>query len=716
MEVIILEEYFSIRPAGRHIFTIGRDLVQDKFAAIVELVKNAYDADATKVTILFDFDSKSNGLMITIKDDGHGMSRDVLLEKWLTLSTSDKKDRRESPKKRVMQGRKGIGRYAANTLGKDLELETVDVEGFKTSLYLLWEEFESASYLDDVKVKVTTEETDNRSGTSMKIHVFEQDVKEWVPFLSDRASNQMKLLKTELRKLTPPREFLDKKDKFEIYLEYKNFPGTYSIQELIEPFPLNNVYDYRIRGRVANNGGILYFENQRSGDPVEEIPFLEKTKCGPLNVDIRVYDREKEAIVELVGRGLGSNITEAKMLLNVNNGVGVYRNGFRIRPLGDPGFDWLRLDEDRVNNPSVKVGSNQIIGYVQIGAEEDSGLEEKSARDGLKHNLQYDSLKTIVRDIISNLESRRYKYRIKSGKSRKRNSATQGVEKLRGADIQTSVSKVLHQASLDDVVIEKVEEIIKREEFEFKRIANDLEDEIRTYQGQSTLGKIVNVILHEGRRPLNTFVNQIPSLSKSIERFNKAPNQNDAERIDRITKNILVEVESLKKLFESIDPLATKSRTDREEFNVYESIVGVYNIFENVLNEKNIKFEITGNPDSTLFGWKSDIYSIFTNLFDNSIFWISRRELQNGKIFVNVNKYKGGIRIEYRDSGPGIDPFILEDNILFDPGVTMKEGGMGLGLAIALESASRNSLKLTALPHEEGAHFILSSKGAQNDD
>jgi len=714
--VIILEEYYSIRPAGRHIFTIGRDLVQDKFAAIVELVKNAYDADATKVTILFDFDPKSTGLTITIKDDGHGMSRDVLLEKWLTLSTSDKKNRRESPKKRVMQGRKGIGRYAANTLGKDLELETVDVEGFKTSLYLLWEEFESASYLDDVKVKVTTEETDNRPGTSMKIRVFEQDVKEWVPFLSDRASSQMKLLKTELRKLTPPREFLDKKDKFEIYVEYKNFPGTYSIQELIEPFPLNDVYDYRIRGRVANNGGILYFENQRSGDPVEEIPYLEKTKCGPLNVDIRVYDREKEAIVELVGRGLGSNITEAKMLLNVNNGVGVYRNGFRIRPLGDPGFDWLRLDEDRVNNPSVKVGSNQIIGYVQIGAEEDSGLEEKSARDGLKHNLQYDSLKTIVRDIISNLESRRYKYRIKSGKSRKRNSATQGVEKLRGADIQTSVSKVLHQASLDDVIIEKVEEIIKKEESEFKRIANDLEDEIRTYQGQSTLGKIVNVILHEGRRPLNTFVNQIPSLSKSIERFNKAPNQNDAERIDRITKNILIEVESLKKLFESIDPLATKSRTDREEFNIYESIVGVYNIFENTLNEKNIKFEITGNPDSTLFGWKSDIYSIFTNLFDNSIFWISKHEMQNRKIFVNVDKYRGGIRIEYRDSGPGIDPFILEDNILFDPGVTMKEGGMGLGLAIALESASRNSLKLTALSHEEGAHFILSSKGAQNDD
>ena len=714
--MIILEEYYSIRPAGRHIFTIGRDLVQDKFAAIVELVKNAYDADATKVTILFDFDPKSTGLTITIKDDGHGMSRDVLLEKWLTLSTSDKKNRRESPKKRVMQGRKGIGRYAANTLGKDLELETVDVEGFKTSLYLLWEEFESASYLDDVKVKVTTEETDNRPGTSMKIRVFEQDVKEWVPFLSDRASSQMKLLKTELRKLTPPREFLDKKDKFEIYVEYKNFPGTYSIQELIEPFPLNDVYDYRIRGRVANNGGILYFENQRSGDPVEEIPYLEKTKCGPLNVDIRVYDREKEAIVELVGRGLGSNITEAKMLLNVNNGVGVYRNGFRIRPLGDPGFDWLRLDEDRVNNPSVKVGSNQIIGYVQIGAEEDSGLEEKSARDGLKHNLQYDSLKTIVRDIISNLESRRYKYRIKSGKSRKRNSATQGVEKLRGADIQTSVSKVLHQASLDDVIIEKVEEIIKKEESEFKRIANDLEDEIRTYQGQSTLGKIVNVILHEGRRPLNTFVNQIPSLSKSIERFNKAPNQNDAERIDRITKNILIEVESLKKLFESIDPLATKSRTDREEFNIYESIVGVYNIFENTLNEKNIKFEITGNPDSTLFGWKSDIYSIFTNLFDNSIFWISKHEMQNRKIFVNVDKYRGGIRIEYRDSGPGIDPFILEDNILFDPGVTMKEGGMGLGLAIALESASRNSLKLTALSHEEGAHFILSSKGAQNDD
>ena len=143
-----MSDTYSIRPAGRHIFTIGRDLIQDQFAAIVELVKNAYDADSPDVIVTFEVPDSRDHIVITIQDHGHGMSRDTIINKWLVPSTDDKLIRRVSPKGRQMQGRKGVGRYAASILGDDLLLETVTSEGEKTVVYVVWNDFEKAQYLD----------------------------------------------------------------------------------------------------------------------------------------------------------------------------------------------------------------------------------------------------------------------------------------------------------------------------------------------------------------------------------------------------------------------------------------------------------------------------------------------------------------------------------------------------------------------------------------
>jgi len=87
---------YKIRPAGRHILTIGRDLIQDSYAAVVELVKNAYDADSPDVNIVFRAKPDGSGYSIVITDHGHGMSRETVINKWMVPSTRDKLDRRES--------------------------------------------------------------------------------------------------------------------------------------------------------------------------------------------------------------------------------------------------------------------------------------------------------------------------------------------------------------------------------------------------------------------------------------------------------------------------------------------------------------------------------------------------------------------------------------------------------------------------------------------
>lgn len=134
--------------------TISRELIQNSYAAVVELVKNAYDADSTKVDIFFTAREDHTGYTVTIMDYGHGMSRDTVISKWMVLSTKDKLERKISPKGRVMQGRKGVGRYAASVLGSDLLLETVSIDKEKTTVFVEWDSFENADYLDDVEILI----------------------------------------------------------------------------------------------------------------------------------------------------------------------------------------------------------------------------------------------------------------------------------------------------------------------------------------------------------------------------------------------------------------------------------------------------------------------------------------------------------------------------------------------------------------------------------
>ncbi len=135
VEEILTNGLYKIRPAGRHLLTIGRDLIKDKYAAIVELVKNAYDADSAICTIsLLPFQNTivENGqekiiknINVIIKDEGHGMDFDTVVNKWMVPSTDDKFYRSVSPKGRIMQGKKGIGRYSASMIGNDMLLQTV---------------------------------------------------------------------------------------------------------------------------------------------------------------------------------------------------------------------------------------------------------------------------------------------------------------------------------------------------------------------------------------------------------------------------------------------------------------------------------------------------------------------------------------------------------------------------------------------------------------
>jgi len=215
---------------------------------------------------------------------------------------------------------------------------------------------------------------------------------------------------------------------------FGGFPiENYNKREIpIRPYPVLDLYDYKISGRVDETGNaVLEFENQNIPSLPPETIRLKipvdrnagQKYPGEIFLDLRVYDRDPDSIDNIIKRGLKDPDTseyvgkqEARRILDEHYGVGIYREQFRIRPYGEQSFDWLDLDKKRVQNPSYKIGHNQIIGFVYVRPEEQSWLLEKSARDGLMENVAYYWLVNVVSNVINQLEVRRVRYREKAMK------------------------------------------------------------------------------------------------------------------------------------------------------------------------------------------------------------------------------------------------------------------------------------------------------------
>ena len=114
----------ALRPRARLLRTLGNDLISSDKVAIIELVKNAYDADASTVLIRLQGPLRLGQGQIEVWDDGHGMDIQTLQTAWLDIATDSKKRSPQSESGRRVLGEKGIGRLAAARIGSDLLLVT----------------------------------------------------------------------------------------------------------------------------------------------------------------------------------------------------------------------------------------------------------------------------------------------------------------------------------------------------------------------------------------------------------------------------------------------------------------------------------------------------------------------------------------------------------------------------------------------------------------
>lgn len=720
---LIESGYYHIKPAANHILTVGKGIIKDSYTAVLELVKNSYDADAENVTVSLDF--RDGHLKISIDDDGHGMDFETVTGKWMVPSTSSKLRQKKSRYKgRPLQGRKGIGRYAASILGDDLFLSTTDKVGKTTTeLVIDWSEFSSDDrFLEDVKILIESFQDNSKNpGTRLEI----AGTHAW----SDRELGE---LQSSLKGLLSPFDDLESDFRIVLNLHIEGSEKYEDFSEQIKPLPVLDYYHYRVSGMITldkdgdaedsrrNLVAELLLENRylRNIKPVSKtIKFTLKDGeeyCGDVKLDIRAFDLDEA--IPVGKKELGLHESE-NLVRNALPGIAVIREKFRVRPYGDKKNDWLSLNFRRVNAPTLRLSNNQVAGFVFVKQEEESHLVEKATREGFKEDEFYEGLKRSILVALSSVEDLRYKFRRDHGKGRRHIKTIEErlVDLSSFEKLSAAINKLLADAKVDAEVSAKITDVLKEDAEAKEQTYEEIRKTIAQYQGQVTLGKIMAVVLHEGRKPLNAlkqhprFISEWGDELVNLIRNNYTIFHGDVrdilDKIEDRLKDNRKQSEIFSEIFKKLEPLASSKRALPKDFKITKPIKDAVNVFHYEFDEQGIVFKLEGDTDALIKGWEIDFYIAFTNLIENSIYWMESS--QSKIIRILISNEENRVVVDYSDSGVGIDDENIESQDIFDPGYSTKEEGTGLGLSIAGEALQRNRGRIRAVASDTGANFLI---------
>lgn len=713
----------SFKPRARIIRTIGDQLISGPEAAVIELVKNAYDADASAVTIKFVPPLKSGFGRIIVSDDGHGMSVEEVLGKWMEPATTSKLDRRTTRKGRRMLGSKGIGRFAAAKLGRKMALLSVSGKKGERREAIIpeldWSVFNEDRYLSDIEIAFLDQRTDAATGTIIEISELSEA---W-------SRERMEQLIIELRRLVSPIQAQSDQAPFHIFMDLSECTGptcgfdgpallggpgkrrtstepTAAAVE-VRPVPVLASSDYLVEGFFDPDGTFHGFmEIRRAGQsptPIDlHVPMGEdEAPCGRVEVHLSLFDREAEVIRETMKRaGLGElNAAKARQLLDETAGISIYRDGFRVRPYGSLENDWLALDSRRVQDPSLRIGYNQVAGFLTVESQTGSRLVERSSREGFEENAAFRRLRRLIIELLTKVvEPRRQQFRIGAGLSRRPRTSFEEIEGL--AELR-KIRKLI--SALPAEKRTEAEAVINREAARLQHQIEQLKDRQRVLEAKSSLGLIVGEILHEGAPDAN-FV--AVSASRLLGEWKyvslKGPRSDEArEDFPPRLELIAASGDRLRTLFQNLRPLAGGRRTPAESFNMVNVIEETAGIFDS----HSVAFDIQPPAHLTeLFGHREDLATALLNLFSNAIYWLEQSKTAEASIHVSSSWVGDEVSIMVEDNGPGV-PEEFADSI-FDIRFTLKEGGTGLGLNIAQEALARSGARLLFHPeHHPGARF-----------
>lgn len=383
---------------------IGKDLITDDNIAVLELVKNSFDAGSNTVNLIFENilkndDSKKqkeptkNSSKLIIQDLGIGMSESDLKDKWLNIAYSEKKEKREEFG-RVLAGNKGVGRFSCDRLGRFLTIYTRKKGQPYNKIFIDWSVFEVDAQIDfniqDVEFEIETlsesdfvKETEYQAfenGTILEISCLREY------WRSDKIIN----LKRQLERLINPNQAF-KVNQFGVIIKAEDFQQHDEDQEdynKINGEVKNRIFenlDFRttsIHSSIDEKGEYITTTLQDRGNEIfvlkENNPFSQLS-----NVDVTVFYLNTYA---------KAYFTKQTGIKSVDFGsIYLFINGFRIPPYGDVGDDWLGIEMRKGQGHSRYLGTREIVGRIEV-SDENEKFKIISSRSGIVNNVAFEQL------------------------------------------------------------------------------------------------------------------------------------------------------------------------------------------------------------------------------------------------------------------------------------------------------------------------------------
>lgn len=707
-DALINEGKIHFSTEGRLLQELGERLVASSELAITELVKNAYDADATVCNVSF-----PDKYTLVISDDGHGMTFKEFKLRWMTIATSIKQSEQRSGKyHRKLTGAKGIGRFAVRYLGNLLTLISVAYDEEQESLTRLeaefnWKEVDKLAHLEkyEIPYKVYKLNESVERGTKLLI----RDIK--------NKEIDKHYIRTEVIKIVSPISGLER-GKFDVINNKRNKDPGFTVN-FSEGFESEKDIDINLAKNVLKNCwaqliisldqdklkyNIIFNYSVENKKPVSFETIYPNHISNGLHADIRFFPYRAG-----IFRGKEIEGKQAWSWIKDNAGVGVVDHGFRIKPYGFKDDDWLNLDTDHSHsrrkwrtdlmlnnfpmteeqekrpalNPMLNIAvTHQLVGAVFV---ESSRLRKNDIidlipamdREGFIDNIAFRELQEIVRAGLEYLA-----LKDKEEEEKREEQKTKEATKILRSDLRAAIKEIEDNPSIPqserNVIIQTYGKLAKEIESvdEYHRTSKQNLELI------SLLGVVSGFMTHE----TDNIVDELKNLRKELEKLSKQyPNiKSHSESINTALKELEGHIGYSTQFIQSIHKAHIQSFIARAQIEY------VLDKFGGFAHRKGIQHLVEIEEDIVTPPLHVATYSgVFLNLYTNAVKSILLRNIDpsEGKILIRAINVKDKHILEIFDNGVGI-PESLKERI-WDPLFTTTSKlnsplgtGMGLGLSL----------------------------------
>lgn len=777
------------------IYKLGESLIADEVTALSELIKNAYDADASYCEVVIDpefVDDNGQVGKIRIRDDGSGMDLRTVVNGWLTISNSVKKKMKKENKttaifNRVPLGEKGLGRLSVQKLGSTVTIIT-KVKESKSEIRLVipWGEFLQNTTLDRIPINCEEVEVNN---SCQYTEIIITGLINPVFWTSDEVRKD---LEKTINKIISPFRFNDNNfiisarignfdidvnnDMFNSVLNTARAAYSFQVTETGLKMTLNYKVDFFKKRSVYRDFDWFefnfdYFQEMFEdvklkfdgakfniddknifqvsyNIPLEGLSYLKRNMNGELfyqgDFDGEIYDFSYDSkyvstLLEEYDLGYALREQEYKEYIKSNNGIKVIRDGFVVQGYGDGAVDWLKISTQATTSGSFfDLKNENVIGYIKLSGKHNQVLKETTSREGFINDEYYTNFYKIIRESIikkintTNKEMtetfKMYLNKIAVSDDPEMEFPVEKVEKIASEMMNVSKEIKAYTKKIKEQ-IEKKKQVAKERSMETNFLLDgdayteyqeviQLQDKIIDELNNkiSSLSKDVEslrnscVIIKSDYESFNRRISDIfelAGLGISVELFthelyttiNNVNEHLKRMNVDSIEIDYIANsMNSLRKQISYFYPGLKFVRMRKEVITLNGLITSHLEFYSKQATNKDIELCFSEEKnDIAILANRGMLNQVLDNLFSNSMYWLvysrdTMKCIKDCKYNIVIN---GDFTIDVWDNGMGISKEIEKE--LFNPFVSSKEGGRGLGLFICKQNLENNNSSIRLL-------------------